>query len=504
MEPREVEGLLLGHLARRGLACEDRCWAVRASELGGRGLAARRPIARGQLVYADRALLLGPRGRDGQPPMCAVCARERCPLVGCDGGCGLPVCSAACAESTDHQAECVFLRRLRPLCAPGWCPELLRALAAVRALFLCPADRQLLGALQAHEAARHSREVDLLARSLAGGLDVEDERLMRRACRAMDTNAFEAAAAAASDAGPGVVASTGLRALFPLGALTNHRCVPNTRHLLNGRGDLQVYAVAEIAEGQEISMSYADLLWDTTLRRQFLRATKHFCCDCPRCSDPTEHGSLLAALRCADGACAGLLLPDRPLSFDSPWTCGRCRLVISSKQIAAIRAGIASAIAEMSGQSPRKALKFLQRQLAVLVPETNYVMMGMMFQILSLFGRVDGLTWKDLTDNELDTKIDYCHKLIACLDSLNCGDCTKKGLVLYELYVANAEKLKRLGSCPESPTSGRQSQLSSTLNEHNLTEALIILKDDIVAPSDYRQIYASVNQSLKTTSISKA
>lgn len=175
-------------------------------------------------------------------------------------------------------------------------------------------------------------KVDLLKRSVAGSLDSDDEEFMRRVCQAMDTNSFETSVLCPTEEDED--SSTSLRALFPLGALTNHACVPNTRHLVDDQGDLLVYATKPIAKGEQITMTYTDLLWDTTLRRQFLRATKHFSCCCSRCSDPKENGSLLAALKCASEACTGLLLPDQPLNYASPWTCSQCRLVIKSKQVA--------------------------------------------------------------------------------------------------------------------------------------------------------------------------
>lgn len=33
----------------------------------------------------------------------------------------------------------------------------------------------------------------------------------------------------------------------------------------------------------------------------------------------------------------------------------------------------------------------------------------------------------DLTDTELDLKIKFCNELLCLLDTLNCGDCRKRG-----------------------------------------------------------------------------
>ena len=59
-----------------------------------------------------------------------------------------------------------------------------------------------------------------------------------------------------------------------------------------------------------------------------------------------------------------------------------------------IRAGIAAAIDEMRYSAPKKILNFIKRELSILVPESNYVMIDMMFRIVSVFGRTDDFTWK--------------------------------------------------------------------------------------------------------------
>ncbi|XP_011506121.1 PREDICTED: protein msta, isoform A [Ceratosolen solmsi marchali] len=261
----------------------------------------------------------------------------------------------------------------------------------------------------------------MLKRNVKGVLKTEDEMFMRRVCGVMDTNSFESAVVRDNS-------STSLRALFPLGALTNHQCIPNTRHIVDSKGELYVYSTTSIAKGEEITMTYTDVLWDTLMRRKFLRATKHFCCCCTRCSDVTECGSLLGALYCAEDQCFGNLLPDDPLCFNSAWTCNECGLVIKNKQISSIRAGIAAAIEEVLYTNPRRILRFIQRELSVLIPATNYVTMEMLFRVVSLFGRVNGFTWQELSDEDLNIKIQFCNTLIECLEKLNCGDYTKKGI----------------------------------------------------------------------------
>lgn len=104
---------------------------------------------------------------------------------------------------------------------------------------------------------------------------------MLKVCRIFDTHSFETATVVDNST------SISLRGLYPLGALLNHCCVPNTRHYFNKNGFMIMRAAVPIAEGDELTMSYTDLLWDTTQRRKFLAISKHFECDCFRCSDPS-------------------------------------------------------------------------------------------------------------------------------------------------------------------------------------------------------------------------
>lgn len=123
-------------------------------------------------------------------------------------------------------------------------------------------------------------QVDLLKRNIAVELRKEDEEFMRRICAILDTNSFEIAALVDDSV-------TSLRGLYPMASLQNHSCTPNTRHSFDNEQKLYAIASTRIKVGEEITMTYTDLFWDTTLRRRHLAGTKHFFCDCKRCADPT-------------------------------------------------------------------------------------------------------------------------------------------------------------------------------------------------------------------------
>lgn len=195
-------------------------------------------------------------------------------------------------------------------------------------------------------------KIDLLKRNVTNLPDEEQMQLMRRTCDIFNTNSFEVVVVSSRNKDH----TTSLRGLYAMGAFQNHCCVPNTRHHFDDQQQMYVSAVLPIAAGEEITMSYTDLLWDTSSRRQFLKATKCFSCNCNRCSDPLvrqhpgnflqqkfvqnisfcffqEFGSQLGALLCAKEDCSGHLLPRNPLNHKSPWICDKCQTSVNHRQV---------------------------------------------------------------------------------------------------------------------------------------------------------------------------
>lgn len=77
-------------------------------------------------------------------------------------------------------------------------------------------------------------QVDLLKTFMKDNLNKEDEEWMRFCCLAMDTNAFELLRVLDD----GTI--TNLRGLYPLAAIMNHNCSPNTTHHYDRNGVMKV------------------------------------------------------------------------------------------------------------------------------------------------------------------------------------------------------------------------------------------------------------------------
>ncbi|XP_076237479.1 SET domain-containing protein SmydA-8 [Calliopsis andreniformis] len=480
VKPEEVNEVLAFHLKENNLLPEGpRPWTVGYSSLGGRGLIATRDIKQNELIFVDAPLVIGPKCLGKHLRLCVCCYKTECPLFPCDRGCGLPICSTQCENSPQHvNYECKYLKSLVPTCGTDWSPDLLLAVIPIRGLFLSESQLKCLAAFQYDQTPIPNCEVELLQRNVKNPPSEEDLKLMRRICRVLNINAFETVSVQDKDH------SSSLRGLYPMGALQNHCCVPNTRHHFDKENRFYVSAALPISAGEELTMSYTSLFWDTMLRRQFLNITKHFSCMCKRCSDPTEFGSKLGALLCASDYCSGNLLPKDSLNMGTSWSCDKCSMTIKNRQICSIRGGLAVAVEEIMYKTPRQILRFMQTQLSELIPEYNYLFIDMKFRIISYFGRIKGLEWTDLTDDELDIKWQYCNDLLFTLDTLNCGDCKKRGLILYELYCTNIEKMKRP---QQQDTKNRVLQTSIHINENEqiLEQAITILQNDVVSVANF-------------------
>ncbi|XP_033325104.2 uncharacterized protein LOC117219781 isoform X2 [Megalopta genalis] len=198
-----------------------------------------------------------------------------------------------------------------------------------------------------------------------------------------------------------------------------------------------------------------------------------------------EFGSRLGALLCESEKCSGNLLPQDPLNSTSSWICDKCSIVMSNREVTSIRSSLSAIMENVMYKTPREIYDFMQRELKLVIPLTNYLIMDIKFRIISYYGRAEGVQWGDLTDAELDTKARYCKDLLATLDILNGGNSKKKGLLLYELYCTNMEKTKRLRQQQNIRNERAQFSIQNDENERLLEDAMTILQNDVVAAVNF-------------------
>ncbi|XP_034237578.1 SET domain-containing protein SmydA-8-like, partial [Thrips palmi] len=448
------------------------CWEIVQSPLGGRGVIATRDLHPGDLVLVDAPLVLGPRaGSDPSiPAVCVGCLQPRASeaLRACSRGCRLPVCASsalqgtACEDDPRHVAECALLRRWGVKGDAGrWSDVLLRVASAVRCLALPPDQREILASMQSHYGRQHASEVGTLLECLESSPKPEEERFMRLACCVMDANAFRMTLPAAEDAARdaarrAAAAHTGetwtpfvgaLRGLYPLGALLNHECTPNTRHAYDARGHMVIRVARPVAAGQELTVTYSALLWGSPARRQHLLRTKHFLCACSRCKDPAEGGTFLAALPCPSRGCGGPVLPTAPLSLTGPWRCAGCALDVPAERATLLQSVLGGLLQTLYlnpavPPQPGAILRFLQDN-RHLLPATNHITVELKSDVVWSLGRKPGMTFSELSEEQLRLKEALVHELLGVLRALQAGSCSLSGMLQYELHCTLMERCRR-------------------------------------------------------------
>lgn len=118
-------------------------------------------------------------------------------------------------------------------------------------------------------------------------------KIVQLLCR-MNCNAFTICDDACAPVGLGV---------FPQGALFNHSCKPNCVVSFHGR-QMNVHAIADIAQNEELLVSYVDVLASSSTRQRELRESYFFSCRCDRCSEDTAlEDAYLDGYVCPDASC---------------------------------------------------------------------------------------------------------------------------------------------------------------------------------------------------------
>ena len=104
--------------------------------------------------------------------------------------------------------------------------------------------------------------------------------------------------------------------------------------MINPELRLEIVALSEIPDGEEISNSYLGTDFQPTeARRSYLRENWYFDCRCLRCLDPTECGSHLSSLVCPKPKCGQPVSSTNPLSNSAEWMCSFCSHTLSPNTV---------------------------------------------------------------------------------------------------------------------------------------------------------------------------
>ncbi|KAJ8712488.1 hypothetical protein PYW07_005330 [Mythimna separata] len=477
----------------------DLAYVAHTSEDLGRYLVASRDLSPGDLILTERPLVFGPKAMlDPEAIMpCVGCyqpvlteAGERC------AKCGWPVCSGNCPglkDSRHHAAECEILS-LRPDCVVNDMADYYRhdALLPLRCVLLQKTDIEgwnKLLEMQSHmecrtpgsEAYDEANEfiVQYLMNNFISKLDEQQKKaleitpeVLHRICGIIDTNALEIRLPQGAE----------LNALYTETCKMEHSCIPNTKHTFTltpkDRKDfykITLKAVVPIEKDNHIATMYSHALWGTQARRQHLKDTKFFACKCPRCSDPTELGTYLSAMKClGDGnnPCDGIHLPQDPLDDETDWACSKCPAKVSNSQVNMVISQMGEDVENvlMMGGSVT-VLENLLSRLSIFLHPNHYHLYTIKHSLVQLYGRQQGYTSRDI----IDKKIKMCGDLIAVTKILDPGNARLslyRSVLQHELHSALIIKFR-------SARKGENFKPLLTEAKLAIEDALNSLKDDV-------------------------
>ncbi|KAK7080478.1 hypothetical protein SK128_005731 [Halocaridina rubra] len=416
---------------------EQRPIHISYSPVYGRYLAAFRDIKAGELIFQERPLVLAPKAGSG--PTCLACLKA----LGNDWNgcqtCGAPLCTPPCTGESHTERECSVISRLGlkgtknlPLV------KMLNViLTPLRTLMLTQEDTsagEVIAALQSNMEKRKKLPIGrFIQEQIVGifrsrmGLDIDSD-IVHHICGVFDTNAFEVSL---NDTCRG-------RALFPLGALMNHSCSPNTQHWFNN-GIMTVRAVTNIEVGEPVTNTYTPVLLGTRGRTAHLLATKLFKCMCKRCRDPTELGSHISSIVCREcNVKKGLMVP--PGDIGDNWICQECGNQVSNTAIETLVRAASAATSRMASDDTETLVDTMEHVSRLLGPQ-HYISLEMKY---SLFNAILREAVSDISDENLQKVMRLSNDLLQVASLVDPGLSRFRGLLLLGKLKASAEQLLRL------------------------------------------------------------
>lgn len=363
----ELNQCILNHVDDASIwlnSCE-----LQVSSIFGCGVFATRDIKSNELLFGDRPLILGPTGSKSDSIVCVMCfERIESDVTShlCPNNCGLILCDEkACAER--HQSECELLQNWKPKNPNELSFTRLKAMLEIRSLLLEEKHQKFLDLMQKNYT---TLKTDIYFDDEFENFPRDKETLMilRDASTAINTNAFMILYKSDDDS-----SDINVRSFYPIMSLVNHNCIPNVRHDIDDKFVNRIFATRRIKKGEQIFISYAQVLWGTLSRRMFTMMSKQFLCTCQRCIDPTEKSTYLSAIHCVDKSCNGMVLPIEPIDFKTDAKCGACAKICDNKRLLQTQNMLATITKNfINGEFTMSELnQFIEGRLYKLVPECN-------------------------------------------------------------------------------------------------------------------------------------
>ena len=259
-----------------------------------------------------------------------------------------------------------------------------------------------------------------------------------------------------------------IRGLYPLTAMMNSSCSPNTQNSIDSDWMCRVRAVRAINKGEEITDTYTYTMSNTLSRRKHLKSAKYFDCSCARCSDPTEFGSHYSTLLCRSNGCGGFVVCRQPLLSSSAWVCLKCGGEVQGEEVRREQEEWEEKV-EAAPREIKVQEELLQSLRQVYHPSHN-LCTDIMFNLLPMYGARGG---KEELVEEAEKKEKVCEELLTTMGRVIPGGFRMRGMMLVEQHTTKSFLLRCRLEAKESSKSQFVRRLASL--RAPLVEAIAIL-----------------------------
>jgi len=402
---------------------EERC---------GRLLMAARDISAGEIIFTDIPGAVGP---DNNPkPICLTCYKSLPGLVYRCRYCTWPLCSPFCQQDDGpHARECQLFRIHSPRFEiedyKKACPWY-NSIMTLRILWLRdnkPDTWRLLDMLMDH--LEDSREEDKIMTGVVDfihnhcKLTQFSKSEIRHVMGVIDTNAYIIGENPNND--------VDLQGLFPITSIINHSCSANTICFARDNFTFSCRAVVNIKKGEELTTNYLHYhyhFFGLSYRRPELSEFWHFKCNCRRCKDYTEFGTMSDALVCKD-CDQGRLMPLN-MNAGAEWVCGTCYGSQTSEDVMMIITYWWNMIDKTSKKDIKPLLELLQKLLNVF-DQNHFYPLEVKRKIIENIGDSKGNGCENLAEAWLEKKVDFCR------DHLKIQKVLAPGISEYKAYLSS-------------------------------------------------------------------
>jgi hypothetical protein len=231
-------------------------------------------------------------------------------------------------------------------------------------------------------------------------------------------------------------------AIFPVFSIVSHSCLPNASPILLQSHRLALEAKTDIAEGEEITISYVSIMQGRVKRRKKLREKWFFDCSCKRCEDPSEFGSHVSTLKCPNCSLTdgGLLISKSGDADDQ--MCNKCGTLMTAKEIDCLENETAMEIQKCL-DVPFEKLTALVKSLTEKFHDRHYLLILVKKHITFMYGDDLG----SLSKEELKDRLKLCEEVLLVHNIIHPGRNTDRGTALRQKAETKKMLMKKMNVC---------------------------------------------------------